>query len=151
MRAIRLSLAGLLGAVLLLAPVPALAQTAGAIGQQIPAGAIAVECSATGTTAATACSLAASAVPNVKTYICGFSIRANATAAATGNATVAGLSATLNFTQWTAPLASGLGITEPSFGNYCYPASAADAAITTTSAAPGSGGIVSVSAWGFQK
>lgn len=150
MRAIRLAIAGLFG-LLLLAPAPAAAQSAVSVGVQIPAGAIAVQCSAVGTTAATSCSLAASAVPNVVTYICGFSIRANATAAITGNGTITGLGATLNFTQWTAPTASGLGVTEPPMGNFCQPASAADSAITVTSAAPGTGGVVSVSAWGFQK
>ena len=106
-----------------------------------------VTASTTGTTAATTATIAA--VPGLTAYLCGFSIRANATGAATGNATVTGLmTGTLNFTQWTAPLASGLGIIEPSLGG-CIPASAQNQAIAVISAAPGSGGIVSVSAWGF--
>ena len=84
------------------------------------------------------------------TYICGFAIRANATAAVTGNATVTGtITGTLNFTQWTAPLASGVGTTEETF-NPCVPASAANTTISVVSAASGLGGVVSVSAWGYQ-
>ena len=99
-------------------------------------------------TAATTATLAGAA--SVTTYICGFSIRANATAAATGNATVTGvITATMNFTQWTAPLASGLGITEMIFAP-CIPASAANTSIAVVSAAPGLGGVVSVSAWGYK-
>jgi len=105
--------------------------------------------SATGTTAATTATLATSA--STTTYICGFSIRANATAAATGNATVTGtITGTLNYTQWTAPNASGLGVTEEIF-TPCIPASAANTSIAVVSAAPGTGGVVSVTAWGYQQ
>jgi len=107
-----------------------------------------VQNSGTGTTAATTATLAATAT--TVTYICGFSIRANATAAATGNATVTGLAGgTMNFTQFTAPLASGIGAVEETF-NPCLPASSVNTTIVVTSAAPGAGGTVSVSAWGFQ-
>ena len=113
-----------------------------------PSGATPITASATGTTAATTATLAG--VSSHTTYICGLSIRANATAAATGNATVTGtITGTLNFTQWTAPLASGLGVTEQIF-TPCVPASAADTAIAVVSAAPGSGGVVSSTAWGYQ-
>src|SRR6185312_7401057 len=62
-------------------------------------GATPVSISATGTTAATAATLPAAA--GKTTFLCGFSIRANATAAATGDATVVGLKGgTLHFTQW---------------------------------------------------
>lgn len=115
---------------------------------QYPVGAVIYSASTTGTTGATTATLAATA--SVTTYICGFSIRANATAAATGNATVTGtLSGTMNFTQWTAPNASGLGVSEMIF-NPCYPASAANTAIAVVSAAPGTGGVVSVTAWGYK-
>lgn len=127
------------------APLPVTAPNA-----QYPVGATAVTASATGTTAATTATLAATT--GKTTYLCGFSIRANATAAATGNATVTGtITGTLNFTQWTAPLASGLGITEPPIGPLCVPASGTNQAIAVVSAAPGSGGVVSVSAWGYQQ
>jgi hypothetical protein len=112
-------------------------------------GGIPETASATGTTAATTATLATAAATT--TYICGFSIRANATAAATGNATVTGtITGTLNFTQWTAPLASGLGVTEETF-TPCIPASAVNTSIAVVSAAPGTGGVVSVSAWGYQQ
>lgn len=114
-----------------------------------PAGAVPITASATGTTGATGATLAASALTT--THICGFSIRANATAAATANSTVAGtITGTLNFTQWTAPLASGIGITENRFYP-CVPASAINTTIVVTSAAPGAGGVVSVSAWGYRQ
>jgi len=113
-----------------------------------PVGAVPYTASATGTTGATAATLAGAA--SVTTYLCGFSIRANATAAATGNAVVSGtISGSLNFTQWTAPLASGLGLVEQIYSP-CIPASAANTSIVVTSAAPGAGGTVSVSAWGYK-
>lgn len=83
-------------------------------------------------------------------YICGFSIRANATAAATGNSTVSGLTTTLNFLQWTAPLASGVGVNEQLF-QPCQPSSAVNTAIAISPAFPGAGGTVTVSVWGFKK
>jgi hypothetical protein len=130
-------------------PIPAGTNGIGTINSQYPTGATPITISATGTTAATTATLAASA--SVTTYICWFSIRANATAAATGNATVTGtITGTLNFTQWTAPLASGLGVVEEIF-NPCVPASAVNTTIAVVSAAPGSGGVVSVSAGGYQK
>lgn len=130
-------------------PVPAGTNTIGTVGQlPYPVGAIPYTASATGTTAATTATLTGAA--SVTTYLCGFSIRANATAAATGNATVTGtITATLNFTQWTAPLASGLGITEMIFSP-CIPASATNTSIAVVSAAPGSGGVVSVTSWGYK-
>lgn len=112
-----------------------------------PATAVPITASATGTTAATTATL--TNVSGHLTYICGFSIRANATAAATGNATVTGTkTATMNFTQWTAPNASGLGVTEEVFSP-CIPASAVSTSIAVVSAAPGTAGVVSVSAWGY--
>jgi hypothetical protein len=64
------------------------------------------------------------------------------------NANIGLIGGTLNFTQFTAPVASGVGIVEPTLGD-CIPASAQNQAIAVVSAAPGSGGTVSVSAWGF--
>lgn len=117
-------------------------------GNPYPVGAVPYTATATGTTGATTATLTGAS--SVTTYICGFSIRANATAAATGNATVTGvITATMNFTQWTAPLASGLGITEMIFSP-CIPASATNTSIAVVSAAPGAGGTVSVSAWGYK-
>lgn len=115
---------------------------------QYPATSVAYTASATGTTAATTATLAGAV--SVTTYICGFSIRANATAAATGNATITGtITGTLNFTQWTAPNASGLGVSEMIF-TPCVPASATNTSVAVVSAAPGTGGVVSVTAWGYK-
>lgn len=117
------------------------------IGTVYPTTATPVTASATGTTAATTATLAA--VSGKTTYIAGFSIRANATAAATGNATVTGtISGTLNFTQWTAPAASGIGEIKMEF-NPPIPSSAVNTAIAVVSAAPGTGGIVSTTVWGY--
>jgi hypothetical protein len=78
-------------------------------------------------------------------------VRSNATAAITGNVTIAGtISGTLNFTHWIAPAASSLGQTEPYFYP-CIPASAQNTAIVVTSPAPGAGGVNSASAWGYQQ
>lgn len=116
---------------------------------QYPAGAVAETVTATGTTGATTATLATNT--GQTTYICGFSIRANATAAATAEATVTGvITATMDFLQWTAPLASGIGVTEEIFSP-CLPASTTNTSIAVVSAAPGSGGTVSVSAWGYLK
>lgn len=113
-----------------------------------PFGATPYTATATGTTGATTATLAGAS--SVTTYLCGFSIRANATAAATNNATVTGvITATLNFTQWTAPLASGIGVTEEIFSP-CIPASGTNQSIAVISGAPGSGGVVSVTAWGYK-
>lgn len=117
---------------------------------QYPQGATPVTASAVGTTGATAATLPGVAAKT--TYLCGFSVRANATAAVTGNITVAGvITGTLNYTHWTAPLASGIGITEPPIGTSCIPASAVNTGIVVTGPAPGAGGTISTSAWGYQK
>jgi len=129
--------------------IPCSSATPVAVGPNpYPVGATPITASATGTTNATAATLAGAA--NVTTYLCGISIRANATAAATGNAAVTGtISGTLNFTQWTAPLASGIGVIELDTAP-CIPASAVNTSIVVTSAAPGAGGTVSVTAWGYR-
>jgi hypothetical protein len=116
-----------------------------------PIGATPIAASATGTTAATAATLPA--VPGQTTYLCGFSIRANANAAITANVTVAGmLGGTLSFALYIPLNTSAIGIAplEPTLGAYCLPASAANTPIVITSPAAGTGGVVSVSAWGYQ-
>lgn len=115
---------------------------------EYPSGATASNGSTTGTTGATSTTLAAQV--GATEYVCGISIRANATAAATGNATLSDGTKTYNFTQWTAPNASGLGIIEEVF-TPCRPASGTNTAWTLTSAAPGTGGVVSVAIWGYYK
>lgn len=130
------------------AAIPAGANLIGGVSPTpYPLTAVPITASATGTTAATTATL--TNVTSHTTYICGFSIRANATAATTNNATITGtITATMNFTQWTAPVASGLGVTEEIFSP-CIPASAVSTSIAVVSGAPGSGGVVSVSAWGY--
>lgn len=114
---------------------------------EYPTGATPETASNTGTSAPTVATLATAA--GKTTFICGFSIRANATAAVTADSTVAGtITGTLHYTQWTAPLASGLGVTEQIF-TPCIPAAANNTTIVVTSAPAGAGGVTSVSAWGY--
>lgn len=117
-------------------------------GTGYPTGSIAVQNSATGTTAATTATLAAG--QGETTYLCGFDIGSTATAAAAGNATVTGLiGGTLNFEMGTGVSPAVVRLTE-NF-NPCLPASGQNSAVAVVSAAPGSGGIISVTAWGYQK
>lgn len=114
-----------------------------------PSGATSVQTSATGTTGATAAAIAAAS--SVTGYICGFSVKSAATAVATGDLTVAGiLGGTLTFKHITLAIASGMGDTTMTFYP-CLPASATNTAITVTSPAPGTGGIVSTVVWGYRK
>lgn len=119
-----------------------------ALTNQYPFGATPITASATGTTAATTATLAGTT--GKTTYICGYSIRANATAAATVTNTITGvITATLSSIMWVAPLASGIGIDEQIFSP-CIPASATNTGIAIVSGAPGSGGTVSSKGWGYQ-
>ncbi len=113
-----------------------------------PSGAVALTSSpSNGTTAAIVATL--TPVTGHTAYICGFSARANATGATTVNLVVSGtISGSMNFLQWIAPLASGIGLTEETFSP-CVPASAVTTNIVVTTGAPGSGGAGSVSAWGY--
>lgn len=113
-----------------------------------PVGATPLTASATGTTGATTATLAA--IGGKTTYICGYSIRANATAAVTVTNTITGvITATLSSVMWVAPLASGLGVDEQIFSP-CIPASTTGQAIAIVSGAPGAGGTVSSKGWGYQ-
>jgi hypothetical protein len=132
------------------AATPAGTNTIGNVGStsQYPAGATAITASATGTTAATTATLAGTS--GKTTYVCGYSIRANATAATTVTDTLTGvITATMSSILWVAPLASGLGVDEQIFIP-CIPASGTNTGIAAVSGAPGSGGTVSVHAWGYQ-
>lgn len=125
--------------------VPCQTAVQGAAG--FPNGATPITASATGTTAATTATLAA--VAGKTTYICGFSINSTATAAAAGNATVTGtITGTLNYEMGTG--ASPAVVQTVQNYNPCIPASAVNQAIAVVSAAPGTGGVISVTAWGFQ-
>ena len=117
---------------------------------QYPTNSTPLHASATGTTGAVTVTLTADA-SNVN-FICGFSIRSNATAALTGNATVTGLvgSSTGNFTEWVAPNASGLGVAEEIF-TPCLSGNAINTAISVISVAPLTSGVTSVDVWGYKK
>jgi hypothetical protein len=130
-------------------PIPAGTAHIGTVGTApYPDTAVPYTSSTTGTTTAITATLAGAA--SVTTYICGFSVRANATAAQTNNIVVSGtVSGSLNFTQWTAPLATGLGVSEQIFSP-CIPASAANTSIVVTTGAAGASGTISVAAWGYK-
>jgi len=113
-----------------------------------PAGAVAITASATGTTGATTATLAGTS--GKTTYICGYSIRANATAATTVTNTITGvITATLSSIMWVSAAATGLGVDEQIFSP-CIPASATNTSIAIISGAPGTGGNVSSKGWGYQ-
>lgn len=108
----------------------------------------AVTATTTGTTAATAASLGATA--SVTNYVCGFTITADATALATGTATLSGtISGSLNYLQTIVAVTSGTSQLSQNFSP-CIPASAANTAITITSAAAGTGGNTIVNIWGYR-
>lgn len=103
--------------------------------------------SATGTTTATAATLPALA--SKFTYICGFTITADATAALAGAATVAGtVSGSLNYIQNVGTVTAAGNLSQTF--SPCIPSSAVNTAIVVTSVAAGAGGSTAVSAWGFQ-
>lgn len=103
----------------------------------------------TGTTAATTATLAG--VASKTTYICGYTIDADATAATVVNATVTGLiSGTITRRQGVGAVAAGTVSTYQNY-NPCLPASAANTAISVVSGAAGTGGNTAVSAWGYQQ
>jgi hypothetical protein len=65
--------------------------------------------------------------------------------------TVTGIiTATLTHEMWVAPAASGIGVDEQIF-DPCVPASGTNQTIAVVSGAPGSGGLVSVTATGYLK
>ena len=106
--------------------------------------------SATGTTTAFTATLAAGTGSQV-TYICGAEIDAAATAGLAVAATITGtVTGTLNFVEGVSTLTnSGGGGRNVYNFNPCLPASAAATAIVIHAGAAGSGGISSISAWGY--
>lgn len=106
----------------------------------------ATQASANGTTAAFSATLAASTTGKY-TWICGFSIQANATAATSVAATITGIATTLNFLESVAATPA-VGTTSMNFSP-CLPSSAANTAIVVNAGAAGAGGVASISAWGF--
>lgn len=131
-------------------PTQAASMVIGGVGQvsQYPTGAVPITASATGTTAATTATLAGTG--SKTTYICTSSVRANATAATTVTDTITGvITGTMSSELWVAPAASGLGVDEQVFSP-CVPASGTNTGIAVVSGAPGTGGLVSVHATGYQ-
>jgi hypothetical protein len=58
---------------------------------------------------------------------------------------------TLHFSQFTQAVATGMVPVEPPMGNPCIAASGVNQAVAVVSAAPGAGGVISVSAWGYYR
>lgn len=114
----------------------------------LPTGATPITVSATGTTAATAATLPG--VSGKTTYISGFTISSDATAATVGNATVVGvITGTLTYRQSVGAVASATATLSQNY-NPPIPASATNTAIVVTSAAAGTAGNTTVNAWGYQ-
>jgi hypothetical protein len=111
------------------------------------AAAAPVTATATGTTTATVATIPA--VSGKTAFLCGFTITSDATALAVGTAVVAGtISGSLSYLQTVTALASGASTLDKNYGK-CVPASAANTAITVTSAAAGAGGNTIVNAQGY--
>jgi hypothetical protein len=131
-------------------PIAAGTNTIGTTGSlPYPVGAVPVTASATGTTGATTATLPASTTGQT-TYVCGYSIRANATANTNVTNTLTGvISGTMSSAMWVPANTAGLGVDEQIF-QPCIPGSAVNTAISAVSGAPGAGGVVTVKAWGFK-
>jgi hypothetical protein len=123
--------------------------SAATFASQYPAGAVPLN-PATGIGTTGAASATLTPVSGHTAYICGYSIRANATAAVDVADTISGIVNGSNVTHelWVAPVASGLGVDEQIF-TPCRPAYAVTTNIVVNSGAPGTGGNVTVDAWGF--
>jgi hypothetical protein len=132
--------------VLLCIPSIALAQFDGGYGPYTTP----IAASANGTTVATVATLGA--VAGKTTYLCGLSIRATATAATQGFATVTGtINGTMNFLESVTVTNAAVSSLDPHIAPTCIPASAPNTPIAVTSIAPGTGGLVSVNAWGYTR
>lgn len=131
------------------AALPAGTNTIGTVGQlTYPVGATPLTASATGTTAATTATLAGTT--GKTTYVCGYSIRANATANTNVTNTLTGvISGTMSSIMWVPANTAGLGVDEQIFSP-CIPASTTNTGIAAVSGAPGTGGLVSSKIWGYQ-
>lgn len=85
------------------------------------------------------------------TYICGWTVDSDATAASAGAMNVQGtIVATLNYRMTTAANSAGTA-TKAQIYTPCIPASAVNTQIAVVTAAPGAGGNVAISAWGYQE
>jgi hypothetical protein len=130
-------------------PIPAGTNAIGNLVSQYPGGSTPITASTSGTTGAFSATL--TGVTSGYTFLCGFSIRDNATAATTSAANITGIvGGTVYYLVWTAPLASGLGVSEEIY-NPCRPSSATSTNIVINVPAPGSGGLSTLDAWGYTK
>ena len=119
-------------------------------GNAIPVGSTPISNSVVGTTAAVTATLAADTPGYRNTYVCGFQVRSLATAATIGNVTVTGtVGGTLNFEEFVQALATGIVPVDVTF-TPCLPSSGVQTAIAVVAPAAGSGGVTSVSVWGYQ-
>lgn len=115
---------------------------------EYPVGSIPLFNSNTGSTGSVTATLPAAG--SFTSFLCGYSIRANANTVSTGDATATGLNGgTGHFTQWNAPNTSALGANEQIF-KPCLPASGPNVPIVLTSYPAGAGGVVSVTIWGYR-
>lgn len=120
----------------------------GKVGPGFTSSQTPVSISANGTTAAVTATMAA--VSGKTNWMCGFSVRAAATAATTGAVTITGiLGGTMTFEEYISPIATGMTPVEPPLGHVCISGSATNTAIVLTAPAPGSGGINSANIWGY--
>lgn len=120
----------------------------GKVGPGFTSAQTPVSISANGTTAAVTATMAA--VANKTNWMCGFSVRAAATAATTGAVTITGiLGGTMTFEEYVSPIATGMTPVEPPLGHVCISGSAVNTAIVLTAPAAGTGGITSANIWGY--
>lgn len=114
-----------------------------------PLGATPVTASGTGTSSAVTISLGSAG--SKTTYICGFTITANALALATGTATVSGtISGSLQYLESILAATNGVATTSQNY-NPCIPASATNVPVSVITASAGTSGNTAVDAWGFQQ
>ena len=116
-------------------------------GINYPAGSQPISCSATGTTAATSCTL--TGTPGTITIVCGFVLTSGGTTAAVvGNATITNaIGGTLNFAY--VSVSSGQGVLGGTFPQ-CIPANAPNTSMVVQEPAGGTGSVTAVAAWGYR-
>lgn len=114
-----------------------------------PSGATPMTASVTGTTGAVSANLAGAT--GKTTYICGYQVQANATAATSiPNASITGaIGGTMPFIEGVAA-APGIATTAQTFSP-CIPASAVNTPIGVNAGAAGAGGNTVIYAWGYQQ
>lgn len=113
-----------------------------------PSGAVPLTASTTGATSSITATLAGTT--GKTTYICGFTVCADATSLTVGTTTVTGtITGTLFYITGVLAAASGVGVLSQNY-SIPIPASTTGTGISVISPTPGIGGNVSVTAWGYQ-